>query len=84
MGKSKKVKNETVTPTFIVFTAFVDGHSIAARIDAVRVVEEEQVDEKKAARVTLTDGTQFVVRETVDTILVQMETISKNKNGEQK
>jgi hypothetical protein len=62
---------------FITLTALVDGHSIAAQREAVRVIEDEVVGDKNATRVTLTDGTQFVVRETLLQILSLLKTEKK-------
>jgi hypothetical protein len=72
MTKTKEKRAEEPL-SFITLTAFVDGHSVAVRLDAVRVVEDEMVDDKPAARVTLTDGTQFLVRGDVCAILTQLE-----------
>ncbi len=57
----------------ITLTALVDGHTIRVRRDVVRVME----DVDAGVRVTLGDGTEFLVRGCVEEMLNDLKMESK-------
>lgn len=64
----------------LTLTAVSDGHHIAVRPDAVRVIEDIPLEgnephEYPKASVLLCDGSQYTVRGSVDAILKDLETI---------
>jgi len=68
-----------MTEGFVTLTALADGHDIAVQRTAVRVLEDETEADggarvKHRVRVTLADGTQFLVRGSVAALLEKMQT----------